>query len=160
MRRTPMKPGKGFRRPEMPKQERAPLKPRSEPARAVIRAATKFVEPVLKDNVVRSEPYLRLVASLPCWRCGIHGYTQAAHGDEGKGLQIKACDLTAWPACGPHDFKIGCHALVGSTGAMPREDRRRLEKRAAADTQAMLIGLSQNNPRVRRVLIAVGLVKG
>jgi hypothetical protein len=152
--------GQGFKRPELPPRVRPVVTRNVDPPRAVMRPATRFAEPVTKENAIRSEPYLRLVASLPCWRCGVQGHTQAAHGDEGKGMQIKACDLTAWPACGPRGGLVGCHYFVGSTGSISREERRTLEKQAAADTQATLIEMSQDDAKVRRVLIAVGLVKG
>lgn len=144
----------------MPARVRPVFTPRTEPARATMRPATRFTEPIVKAEPVRSEAYRRLVAGLPCWRCGVHGYSQAAHSDEGKGLALKACDLTCWPGCGPHDGLVGCHYFVGSTGSISRDDRRALEKQAAADTQATLITMSQDDRKARRVLIAVGLVKG
>ena len=45
--------------------------------------------PIAKDNPVRSQQYLRTVASLPCIACGIQGYSQAAHGSAGKGMGLK-----------------------------------------------------------------------
>lgn len=149
---------KPFKRPELPPRVNTVHVPRSEPARATLRAPTRFTEPILKAVRVESEPYRKLVASLPCWRCGIHGYTQACHGDYDKGMQLKTCDLTCWPGCGPHDGIEGCHEFVGRR--MPRQERRSFEARAAADTQATLIALAGNDKKVRRVLVAVGLVKG
>lgn len=149
----------GFSRPAPMRTPRQALVPRNEPARATMRPSLRFVESITKDTPVRSEKYLRAVASLPCWRCGIQGHTQACHGDEGKGMGLKACDLTAWPGCGPHDGLIGCHAYVGSTGKLGRDERRRLEQQAAADTQVMLIEKSQGDHKLRKVLVAVGLVK-
>lgn len=44
--------------------------------------------PVTKESPVRSQQYLRVVASLPCIACGIQGYSQAAHlPPEGKGMK-------------------------------------------------------------------------
>lgn len=44
--------------------------------------------PIAKDNPVRSQQYLRVVASLPCIACGIQGYSQAAHlPPEAKGMK-------------------------------------------------------------------------
>lgn len=149
---------KPFKRAEPPPRVRPVHTPRSEPVRATLRAPTHFAEPIVKAERVESEPYRRLVARLPCWRCGVSGYTQACHGDQGKGMQLKTCDLTCWPGCGPHDEKEGCHEFVGRR--MPREERRTFEARAAADTQATLIALAGDDRKVRRVLVAVGLVKG
>lgn len=90
-----------------------------------------------KQNAVRSEPYRRLVAAMPCVRCGIHGYSQAAHADAGKGAHIKSDDRTCYPACGPRpDGAIGCHALIGSTGFYTRDQRRLVEDLYAAATRA------------------------
>lgn len=88
-----------------------------------------------KENVVRSEPYRRLVATLPCIHCGVHGRSQAAHGDMGKGDHIKSDDRTCYPACGPTLGSIGCHALIGATGHIPRDDRRALEQEYARRTR-------------------------
>ena len=44
---------------------------------------------VEKSAPVRSEALRRAVASLPCVICGMPGYSQAAHGSEGKGMGIK-----------------------------------------------------------------------
>ena len=44
--------------------------------------------PVTKESPVRSQQYLRAVASLPCIACGIQGYSQAAHlPPEAKGMK-------------------------------------------------------------------------
>lgn len=44
--------------------------------------------PIAKDNPVRSQQYLRVVASLQCIACGIQGYSQAAHlPPEAKGMK-------------------------------------------------------------------------
>lgn len=111
-----------------------------------------------KENPVRSDAYRRYVASLPCYRCGIEGYSQAAHADEGKGLGMKTSDLTCYPACGPHDGKPGCHHDIGTAG-MDREERRELEKKAAAWTQEKLIEQSWGDYRLRGLLVRLGVVK-
>lgn len=56
-------------------------------AAVVVNAAQ--AAPVVKAVPVRSEAYRRLVASLSCVICGVPGYSQAAHGSEGKGMGIK-----------------------------------------------------------------------
>lgn len=99
--------------------------------------------PVPKDEPLRDEAYRRLVAALPCAHCGIVGYSQAAHADAGKGMGIKACDSTCYPACGPHPgpdggIDPGCHWLIGTSGRIPREERRELELRYGAETRARL----------------------
>lgn len=91
-----------------------------------------------KADLVRSEPYRRLVAKLPCIHCGIVGHSQAAHADEGKGGHIKSSDLTCYPACGPRTGVIGCHTLIGSTGAYTRDERRTLEVEYGIRTRQMI----------------------
>ena len=94
-----------------------------------------MARPVPKEAPIRDESYRRWVASLPCAHCGVIGYSQAAHGDEGKGERIKACDSTCYPACSPRPGIPGCHWLIGTSGTYPREERRRLERAYAADTR-------------------------
>ena len=135
---------------------RSPIKrtPRREPtqstytarpraiALAISDGSARMTVPVPKGRYVRSEAYRRLVAALPCAHCGIEGHSQAAHTDMGKGLSLKACDLTCYPACGPHwqgaSVTPGCHWLIGTSGHYARADRRELEGRYAAQTRAIL----------------------
>lgn len=156
---------------------RKPLPPRTKSVpqrgtgRGVIAAVDAEVRAVPKGEPVRSEPYRRLVASLPCYRCRIGGYTQAAHGDMDKGMGIKACDLTCWPGCGPHwipgnialvgraaIINPGCHWLVGTSGHMTRDERREFETDAAASTRLALLVIAQDDAKVRKILQDVGLL--
>lgn len=104
-----------------------------------------------KSKPVRDKSYLRRVAQLPCAHCGIEGYSQAAHADEGKGMGIKSSDCTAFPLCGPHprrDFSVslgvyegwspGCHWAIGSSGYYSREERRALEQKYGKQTRELL----------------------
>jgi predicted aminopeptidase len=111
-----------------------------------------------KAAPVRSEAYRRAVATLPCWFCGVHLHTQAAHGDEGKGGMLKSNDLTCWPGCGPHDGLPGCHYIMGSTGSFTQSERRAMEVMAARHTQYTLIALAVSDHKLRRVLVTVGLL--
>ena len=104
--------------------------------------------PSPKDLRIRSESYRRLVAALPCAHCGAFGFSQAAHGDEGKGLGIKACDSTCYPACGPRPGIPGCHWLIGTSGAFSRAERRQLERRYASETRAALGVDERLRPRI------------
>jgi hypothetical protein len=96
-------------------------------------------QPVDKSRPVRSEAYRRLVAELPCFLCGLVGYSQAAHADAGKGLAIKSDDRTCYPLCGQRSGVMGCHYEVGTTGSMTREARRELEERAGRATRAAIL---------------------
>lgn len=145
----------GFRRPVL-ERERAPLIGMRE-RRGVLAPVTDVVVARPKLVLVDSEPYRRYVAALPCWRCLIWNHSQAAHGDQDKGKSIKTCDLTCYPACGPHDLLPGCHYIIGSTGTYPREERRDLEKQAAQDTRATLVLRSLSDPVLRALLVKVGV---
>lgn len=97
----------------------------------------RMVVSVPKSEPVRDRDYLRWVASLPCAHCQVEGYSQAAHGDEGKGMAIKSSDDTAYPACGPRPMEPGCHWLIGTSGTFTREERRALESQYGKQTRAL-----------------------
>jgi hypothetical protein len=107
---------------------------------AISDGKARMVVPVPKRQYVRDKDYLRWVASLPCAHCGIEGRSQAAHSDDngaaGKGMGIKACDSTAYPACAPTPGDQGCHARIGSSGLWPKETRRAMERDYAQRTRA------------------------
>lgn len=66
-----------------------------------------------KSKPMRDQKYLRLVASMPCFSCGIEGRSQAAHSNlakHGKGGAMKAGDYYTFPLCAPTIGNIGCHA--------------------------------------------------
>ena len=103
--------------------------------RAPLPVAIAPVAPITKDNPVRSEAYRRAVASLPCAICGVYGYSQAAHANTGKGMGMKACDMTCFPACGPRPGFQGCHAALDQGALFLKAVRRELEPVWAADTR-------------------------
>lgn len=88
-----------------------------------------------KSQPVRSTAYRRIVASLPCVICGITGQSQAAHGSGAgtavcKGMGLKSCDLTCFPACA-----LRCHPALDQHALFSKAARRQLEPVWAADTQ-------------------------
>ena len=103
--------------------------------RAANMVLSATLQPVPKAAPVRSEAYRRVVATLPCAICGVHGYSQAAHANQGKGMGMKACDLTCFPACGPRPGIQGCHAALDQGALFTKAVRRELEPVWAADTQ-------------------------
>ena len=106
------------------------------PLRASTYAApTEPAAPIAKSAPVRSEALRRAVASLPCVICGMPGYSQAAHGSEGKGMGIKACDLTLFPACCDRPGVRGCHSQLDQGALFTKAMRREREPVWAADTQ-------------------------
>lgn len=93
-----------------------------------------------KDYAVRSEAYRRAVSCLPCIYCGIVGYSQHAHANEGKGMGLKADDRRGFPLCCSRPGVEGCHAafdhyhlLVGG-----REAHRDAAERWAARTRTVI----------------------
>lgn len=131
----------GFR-PRSPRREqRDPDRVRSVPT--VTPGAFRVPEPVAsapaarveKSAPVRNEEYRRAVATLPCAICGVHGYSQAAHANTGKGMGTKACDSTLFPACCDRPGVRGCHALLDQGALFPKHVRRELEPVWAADTR-------------------------
>lgn len=131
----------GFK-PRVPQREaRDPDRVRSTPTaipgafRSPAQVSTAPAAQVIKDAPVRNEAYRRAVASLPCAICGVYGYSQAAHANTGKGMGMKACDMTCFPACGPRPGFQGCHAALDQGALFLKAVRRELELVWAADTR-------------------------
>ncbi|MDD2711319.1 MAG: hypothetical protein PHU77_00225 [Simplicispira sp.] len=72
---------------------------------------------------------------MPCVICGMVGYSQAAHGSAGKGMGLKACDLTLFPACCDRPGVRGCHSQLDQGALFAKAARHVLEPAWAADTQ-------------------------
>ena len=90
-----------------------------------------------KATRLRSPAYLRFVASHPCFACGVEGFSQAAHANNGKGLALKVCDLQTFPLCAPHWGLPGCHLLLDQSVDMTRDERRETEARYVQRMQAI-----------------------
>ena len=123
-RSTPLK-RTGFR-PRAPRREqRDPDRVRAMPTvtpgafRAPQPVATTPAEPVNKDAPLRSERYRRAVASLPCAYCGIEGYSQHAHENDGKGARLKVDDRRAMPLCCSRPGIEGCHVAFDQYRLVP-----------------------------------------
>jgi hypothetical protein len=134
MRRT------GFKSRAQQRSQRDPDRVRSMPT--VTPGAFRVPEPVNnapaarveKSAPVRSEAYRRLVASLPCIACGIHGYSQAAHlPPEAKGM--KQSDLLTFPLCCTRVGIPGCHQDYDQYRLFPRDAAMTVGMAWAADTQ-------------------------
>ena len=135
MKRSPFKPRSTHREARDPDRLRSVPTVTPGAFRAPQPVATTPAEPVTKDAPVRSEAYRRAVASLPCAICGVPGYSQAAHANQGKGMGMKACDLTCFPACGPRPGFQGCHAALDQGALFLKAVRREMEPVWAADTR-------------------------
>lgn len=119
MRRT------GFKSRAKQRSQRDPDRLRSMPTvtpgafRAPQPVATTPVVQVPKDAPVRSEAYRRAVASLPCAYCGIEGYSQHAHENDGKGARLKVDDRRAMPLCCSRPGIEGCHVAFDQYRLVP-----------------------------------------
>lgn len=80
---------------------------------------------------LRSENYRRFVASHACFACGLHGSSQCAHANEGKGMAMKVCDRRTFPLCFP------CHSNLDNTRGMTRDQRRLIERAYVDRMQAI-----------------------
>lgn len=149
MRSTPLK--RTSLRPRAPRSERQrdPDRLRSVPTvtpgafRAPQPVATTPAEPVTKDAPVRSEAYRRAVASLPCAYCGIEGYSQHAHENDGKGARLKVDDRRAMPLCCSRPGIEGCHVAFDQYRLVPggRDAHADLGRALAEQTRSRLNAL-------------------
>ena len=92
-----------------------------------------------KKLTYRSEPLRRAVAQLPCMKCGISGYTQAAHMNLGKGGGIKASDAAIAALCCDRPGVRGCHAMLDQGGKLLKLERRAFEIEMVALTYIALL---------------------
>ena len=102
--------------------------------------STTPAAPIAKDNPVRSQQYLRAVASLPCIACGIQGYSQAAHlPPEAKGM--KQSDLLTFPLCCTRVGIPGCHQDYDQYRLFPRDAAMAVGRAWVADTQRRILAM-------------------
>lgn len=94
---------------------------------AVVDTSARMVVSHPKWEPVQHEGYRRLVALLPCIRCGVVGYSQHAHANTGKGLAIKTDCREGFPLCCDRPEVVGCHSLLDQGALFPREERRATE---------------------------------
>jgi len=106
--------------------------------RGVYAPVTVSAAPAPKEGALTSEAYRRAVRGLECMRCGYPPRSQFCHTDEGKGAGIKTDDRKGWAGCGPHDGTPGCHHFVGTSGTLPKAERRAEDARLAAKTRETL----------------------
>lgn len=99
--------------------------------------ANEVNAPQPKREPVRNEAYRRWVATLPCIRCGVIGYSQAAHPNQGRGLGQKADDTDCFPLCCTRPGILGCHAEFDQLRYITLSERRALELEYIAVTKAM-----------------------
>lgn len=111
--------------------------PSASPAFRLPEPVAAPVAAIEKENRIYSEPYRRIVAELPCIRCGLEGSSQAAHPPPtGKG--IKEDDRMCFPLCCTRPGVLGCHASFDRYMLMPGEDMRAQAEKWARETRAMI----------------------
>ena len=98
---------------------------------------------VEKSAPVRSEALRRAVASLPCAYCGIEGYSQHAHENDGKGARLKVDDRRAMPLCCSRPGIEGCHVAFDQYRLVPggRDAHADLGRALAEQTRSRLNAL-------------------
>lgn len=105
--RKPMARGKGFKRPELPKHQRTPIKPASEPSRARMTPSKQEVtHESPKFEYIRDKRLRTMCQGMPCQGCAAGG-ADWAHSNQaihGKGRSIKASDVYVAALCWP------CHS--------------------------------------------------
>lgn len=116
--------------PRRPVKQIEGYTPRPRAVAVAVAGPDRAVVSLPKQDAIQHEGYMAAVRKLPCARCGIGGFTQFCHADEGKGMGIKTDCRLGWPGCGPHGDLRGCHWYVGTSGDMAREDRREFERAA------------------------------
>ena len=141
-RRTPMKRTSWPRR-VAPATPVAPVQPLARPANYA--SATGHATALKKDAPARSEAYRRIVAAMPCANCGIAGYSQHAHANEGKGMGIKTDDRAGFPLCAPRPGIEGCHARFDQYRLLPggRDAHAAAGEEWAARTRAAILKAGQ-----------------
>lgn len=126
----------GFKRTPYARAPRSALAPVT---RGVVVMCSDVATPQPKESPVRSEPYRRLVAMLPCAFCGIAELSQAAHPPPtGKGM--KEDDRECFPMCCARPGTPGCHYLFDQYKLMPKTKMRAWAAAAAADTRDTIEG--------------------
>ena len=96
--------------------------------------------PIEKDDALRSEPYRRLVAAMPCAYCRREKHSQHAHTNGAqKGKGIKNDDRDAMPLCADDYGLLGCHSRFDRYALFAnREEHRRMGAQWAAETRAQI----------------------
>lgn len=94
---------------------------------------------ILSRHTFRSEDLRRAVVQLECVACGRFGFTQAAHGNVGKGAGKKASDAAIMALCGPGPGFLGCHSMLDQGGVMAKQERRAWEYEMIARTYIRLM---------------------
>lgn len=102
----------------------------------------------------RDESLRRAVATLPCARCGVEGYTQVAHSnlsEHGKGRGLKAGDWYVMPLCCTRVGVPGCHVELDQLIGMTAEEAEELTKKWIINTYVELWLRGLINVDIRKI---------
>lgn len=100
----------------------------SGPIRSVVARSSKTALPFTKVVPLESEIYRRLVADMPCIRCGRVGQSQAAHPNVDKAKGAKKDDRMCFPLCVQRLGEHGCHYLWDQHKLVPKGERGAVEQ--------------------------------
>jgi hypothetical protein len=123
----------GFNRPVLARVRTVhkPI-PLAQRRNASITQCVGTADPIEKENALQHAAYMDLVRAMPCAHCGRAPRSQFCHTDETKGMGIKTDCRKGWPGCD------ACHYAIGTQRIYPRDERRALEARYAAQTRAAI----------------------
>ena len=125
----------GFKRPALQRVRtvHTPVPEHLRRKASITPVVTSTSEVIKKENALQHAGYMDLVRSMPCAHCGRAPRSQFCHTDETKGMGIKTDCRKGWPGCDE------CHFLIGTKRIYPRDERRALEARYAAQTRAAIV---------------------
>ena len=106
-----------------------------------------------KTKPHRDGKYLRLIATMPCFPCGIDGYSQAAHSNlakHGKGGAQKASDYATFPLCATTVGDIGCHAKFDQHLIVTKQNKETLTDFYVKSAQRRAIAAGYSIPEEAR----------
>ena len=147
MKRTGFKSQKAPEKSQQDREQR--LMQRAQAAIKIVATRAAVIAPVssapapavLKAKPWRSEAYRRAVASLPCICCGVHGYSQAAHANTGKGAGTKTHDYMTFPLCCDRPGVRGCHSRFDQGAMFDKQARQLIEPAWWSDTRRRLLAM-------------------
>lgn len=121
----------------------APQAPPTRGRGGVLAQCSSMAAPAPKEAVIQHVGYLRLVAAGACKNCGIAGYSQAAHPNEGKGMGIKTDCRRAFPLCCDRPGVRGCHGAFDQAAMFGKAARRLIEDAWGADTRRRILAAGE-----------------
>ncbi|WP_146177563.1 hypothetical protein [Glaciimonas sp. PCH181] len=139
MKRTPIKPGtKPMKRTPMSRGLTGLL---SSASFQFSKKPAKRMKSRMKAIPAAEKAHYKRVAALPCARCGIETFSQAAHSNryqDGKGARLKADYLATFPLCCDRPGIVGCHYKHDQCIDMTREEADARTDGYIADTKRKL----------------------